>query len=176
METLDRIKDISDIIIDSYFVVDTERTIVEFNRAFFAMLPRSVARGLKGKKCYEVLQLDICKDHCIAEQCWEAEKHVRLDEISGKVAKSDRPLSFILSALPITDAEGNRAGAMVIHRNVTDEAQVQQKYQEMLENEKRERERLVNIIRSRTKDLLETGQELLATKRELMQFKRGRIV
>ena len=59
----------SDGIIDSYFIVDNDRNIVEFNRAFFSMLPRGVARGLKGKKCFDVLALSVCKDACIAHQC-----------------------------------------------------------------------------------------------------------
>jgi PAS domain-containing protein len=176
MDVLDTIRKISTIIIDSYFVVDAERTIIDFNRAFFALLPRGVARNLEGKKCYEVLQLDICKERCVAQQCWKTGKHVRLDEIYGQVIKTERKLNFILSALPFFNADGSPAAAMVIHRNVTDEAQVQSKYQEMLENEKRERERLLHIIRSRTKDLLDTGQELLVAQRELMAFKRGRVV
>jgi len=176
MEMLDRIKAIADIIIDSYFVVDAERTILDFNRAFHAMLPRAVARGLRGKKCHDVLQLEICKDRCIAEQCWKTRQHVRLDEIHGQVAKTDRKLAFILSALPFFNDEGAPQGAMIVHRNVTDEAQVQSKYQEMLELEKRDREQLMHTIRARTKDLLETSQQLLAAQRELQTFRRGRIV
>lgn len=174
MDILERLKGISDIIIDSYFVVDPERNILDFNRAFFAMLPRATARGLRGKKCYDVLQLDICQERCIAQQCWKARQHVRLDEIRGRIAKSDKKLAFILSALPFFNEDGTPAGAMVIHRNVTDEALVQSKYQDMLDNEKRDRERLMHIIRSRTKDLLETSQQLLAVQRELMTFRRGR--
>lgn len=176
MDLLERIKAVSDVIIDSYFLVDTERTILDFNQTFYAMLPRSVGRGLKGKKCYDVLNLDICQERCIAKQCWEAKRQVRLDEISGKVATTDRTLTFILSALPLLGEDGQPVGALVIQRNVTDEAQVQQKYQEMLENEKRERERLMHIIRSRTKDLLETSQQLLTVQKELMEFRRGRII
>ena len=37
---------------EEYFIVDRERRIVDFNRAFFAMLPRQMARGLKGKRCF----------------------------------------------------------------------------------------------------------------------------
>jgi hypothetical protein len=48
-------KRVANAIVDSYFVVDTERRIVDFNRAFFALLPRQLARGLKGKHCYDVL-------------------------------------------------------------------------------------------------------------------------
>ena len=176
MEMLEKIRLVAGVIIDSYFVVDAERTIIDFNTAFFSMLPRALARGLRGKKCYDVLELEICRDRCIAEQCWKAKQQVRLDEIKGKLAKSDRKLAFILSALPFYKEDGTPEGAMVVHRNVTDEALVQSKYQDMLENEKRDRERLMHMIRSRTKDLLETSQQLLSLQRELQAFRRGRIV
>ena len=168
-------KRVASAIVDSYFVVDHERRIVDFNRAFFAMLPRQVARGLKGKHCYEVLELNICQNECIARQCWAGNRHVRLDEISGKIAGEPeaKELRFILSAVPITDEQGQPVGALEIQRNVTDEAVVQVKYQEMLETEARERERLANQIRTRTKELLETNQLLLKTQKELLSYKKG---
>lgn len=172
---LGEFKRVASAIVDSYFVVDTERRIVDFNRAFFAMLPRQVARGLKGKRCYEVLELNICKSECIAQQCWADNRHVRLDEISGKVLGDPdaKELRFILSAVPITDETGTAVGALEIQRNVTDEAVVQVKYQEMLETEARERERLANQIRVRTKELLETNQLLLKTQKDLLTYKKG---
>ena len=90
MNMLERISGISDVIIDSYFVIDAQRTIIHFNKLFFAMLPRAVTRQLKGKKCNEVLNLDICEERCIALQCWKAEKSLRFDEIGGVVAGADR--------------------------------------------------------------------------------------
>jgi len=167
----------SNAIVDSYFVVDKDRRIVDFNRAFYAMLPRQVARGLKGKHCYEVIELNICRDNCIAKQCWEMKRHVRLDEITGTVIgdAEGQQMRFILSAVPITDGEGNHIGALEIQRNVTDEAVVQVKYQEMLETEARERERLATQIRTRTKELLETNQRLLKTQKELLAYKKGLI-
>ena len=172
---LTEFKRVANAIVDSYFVVDTERRIVDFNRAFYAMLPRQVARGLKGKKCFEVIELNICKSACIAQQCWADNKHVRLDEISGTIIGDSeaQQLRFILSAVPITDESGGHVGALEIQRNVTDEAVVQVKYQEMLETEARERERLANQIRARTKELLETNQLLLKTQKELLAYKKG---
>jgi hypothetical protein len=170
---LTEFKRVASAIVDSYFVVDTERRIVDFNRAFFALLPRQVARGLKGKRCYEVIELNICKTECIAQQCWADNRHVRLDEISGSVVGEAGKLRFILSAVPITDERGNQVGALEIQRNVTDEAVVQVKYQEMLETEARERERLANQVRMRTKELLETNQLLLKTQKELLDYKKG---
>ena len=170
---LTEFKRVSNAIVDSYFIVDAERRIVDFNRAFYALLPRALARGLKGKHCYEVLELNICANECIARQCWADNRHVRLDEISGNVAGESQKLRFILSAVPITDEAGNHVGALEIQRNVTDEAVVQVKYQEMLETEARERERLANQIRARTKELLETNQTLLRVQKELIQHKKG---
>ena len=166
-------KPTSEALIDSWFIVDAERNLVEFNRAFFSLLPRQVARGVRGRKCYEVLELSICKDSCIAGQCWREKRQVRLDEINGKPAQTEQPMRFVLSALPIVDDEGNPVGALEIQRNVTDEAVVQTKYQEMLDTEARERERLQQQIRSRTKELLETNQTLLRVQRELLAYKRG---
>src|SRR3954464_4237523 len=172
---LTEFKRVASAIVDSYFVVDSERRIVDFNRAFFALLPRQVARGLKGKKCFEVIELNICKSECIAQQCWTDNRHVRLDEISGQILGDTdaKAMRFILSAVPITDDAGNHVGALEIQRNVTDEAVVQVKYQEMLEPEAREGERLANQVRMRTKELLETNQLLLKTQKELLAYKKG---
>jgi PAS domain-containing protein len=171
---LAQFKAVSDVIIDSYFIVDQDRNIVDFNRAFFSLLPRNVARGLKGKKCFEVLELNICKDACIAHQCWKDKRQVRLDEIKGRVPGAETgEMRFILSAVPIMDAAGQPVGALEVQRNVTDEAMVQVKYQEMLENEARERERLASQIRLRTKELLDTNQMLLRVQKELLNYKKG---
>jgi PAS domain-containing protein len=174
-EFIEQFKRVSNVIVDSYFVVDIERNIVDFNHAFFALLPRSVARGLKGKRCHDVIELNICSNNCIANQCWSSGKQVRLDEITGKVAgeHDGQTLRFILSAVPIADEAGNHVGALEVQRNVTDEAVVQVKYQEMLETEAKERERLAHQVRIRTKELLETNQLLLKTQKELLAYKKG---
>jgi PAS domain-containing protein len=162
-------------IIDRYFVVDRDRRIVDFNRAFFASLPRQHARGLEGKRCYEVIELDICRSACIARSCWQQNRHVRLDEISGRPAGEPTPATqrFILSAIPITDPAGNPVGALEIQRDVTDEAAVQGKYQEIFESQAAERQRLAEQIRERTGELIAANRRLLETQKELLAYKRG---
>ncbi len=164
---------VGDAFIDSWFIVDAERNVVEFNRAFFSLLPRQVARGLRGKRCFEVLELSICRTGCIAEQCWKARAHMRLDEINGRPVQTEQPMRFVLSAIPIYDDDGNPVGALEVQRNVTDEAVVQTKYQDMLDTEARERERLQAKIRSRTRELLDTNQQLLRVQKELVTMKKG---
>ena len=170
---LAQFKQISEVMIDSWFICDNERNIVDFNRAFFSLLPRQVARGLKGKKCYDVLALNICRDRCIAQQCWSEKKQLRVDEIDGRPQGSEKNMRFILSAIPILDENGNPVGALEVQRDVTDEAVVQVKYQEMLDTEAQERERLAGQIRSRTKELIESNQTLLRVQKELLAYKKG---
>lgn len=159
--------DLTDAIIDSYFIVDRNRTIVRFNAAFRALLPRPAARNLVGKKCYEVLRLEICEDRCIAEQCWACNGNVRLDEISGRVDDSG-DLRFILSAIPVRNSRGEVVGALEIQRNVTDEAAVQKKYQQHVEAASSQIDALNENLAARTRRLLEVSKTLSETERALL--------
>ncbi len=161
----------SEIIIDSYFIVDMERNIIDFNRAFHSMLPRSVARNLKTKKCYEVLQLDICSDNCIARECWKTNRQVRLDEIKGHVLGEEASLRFILSAIPIRNEQGETIGAMEMQRNVTDEALVQTKYQKQVDASTRQQQELEEDLQTRTKRLLDVSRRLYDVQRALLRAK-----
>ncbi|MCA9668399.1 MAG: PAS domain-containing protein [Myxococcales bacterium] len=165
------LKQFAELLIDSYFVVDLDRNIVDFNRAFYSMLPRSVARKLKTKKCYEVLALSICKDRCIAEQCWKAKSHVRLDEITGSVEGIEGQRRYILSAIPLRDEAGNIVGAIEMQRDVTDEAIVQSKYQQQLDTSSKQLEDRENELERRTKRLLEVSRKLASAQRELVRAK-----
>ena len=161
----------ADVIIDSYFIVDMEHNIIDFNRAFVAMLPRAVARKLKTKKCHEVLQLDICKERCIASQCWKLGRQVRLDEISGRVPDEPQEMRFILSCIPIRDEAGNVIGALEIQRNVTDEAMVQVKYQTQMEATSKKEAEMEDTLLQRTRRLLEVSRRLYQAQRELLRRK-----
>jgi PAS domain S-box-containing protein len=169
MELLDAFKNISDVVIDAYFVVDKQGQILEYNRAFFAMFPRQVARKLKGMPIAEA----VLTERNVALECMEAGRHVRLDEIPLQVSGSDESYRVIVSGIPLEDDAGEVFGALVIIRNVTDEAMMQVKYQEMLETEARERERLSEQIKERTSALVETNDLLLDLQRELMDYKKG---
>jgi PAS domain S-box-containing protein len=169
MELLDAFKNISDVVIDAFYVVDPAGQILDYNRAFFAMFPRQVARKLKGMPVMEA----VIAERNVAKECMEAGRHVRLDEIPMKVQGGEEAYRVILSGIPIKDASDQVQGALVIIRNVTDEAMMQVKYQDMLENEARERERLADQIRERTLTLVETSERLLGVQRELVDYKKG---
>ena len=169
MEQTDAFKEISDVVIDAYFITDLEGHILEYNRAFFALFSRQVARKLKGMPISEAVPME--RD--VAAECMKAGRHVRLDEIPIRTKGSDEELRVILSAIPLKTPDDAVAGALVILRNVTDEAMIQVKYQEMLETEARDRERLVEQIKDRTGALVDANKLLLDLQRELMDYKKG---
>lgn len=161
----------ADVIIDSYFVIDTDRNIVGCNRAFASMLPRSLARNIKTKKCHEVLQLGICQKRCIAKQCWDQKRQVRLDEITGQIAGEPQQLRFILSCIPIVDDDDRLIGALEVQRNVTDEALVQAKYQKQMEASAARESEMEQTLLYRTRRLLEVSRRLYQAQRELLRNK-----
>jgi hypothetical protein len=163
--------DFAEVIIDSYFIIDLEHNLLEYNRAFRAMLPRTVARRLKTKKCYDVLQLDICEENCIAKQCIKLGRHVRFDEIKGRVPDDEQELRFILSAIPIRGAGGDIKGALVMHRNVTDEALVQEKYQRQMEASANQQRQLERDLQLRTQRLQEVSRRLMEAQKRLFDAK-----
>jgi len=109
----------------------------------------------------------------VVQECMQTGRHVRLDEIPIRAQGAEEELRVILSAIPLKKPDDEVTGALVILRNVTDEAMIQVKYQEMLETEARERERLVEQIKERTGSLVDANELLLDLQRELMEYKKG---
>ena len=168
MDLIETFAKFSDVIIDAYYIVDKEGHILAFNRMFYGLFPRNVARKLKGKTLGQVMEIE--RD--IGAECMDAGRHVRLDEIVGKPKESEDAINMIMSGIPLRDDNGTITGALVILRNVTDEAMVQIKYQEMLETEARERERLVEKVQERTRQLLSSNEALLGVQKELVDYKK----
>ena len=159
-------------IIDAYFIVDRELAIVDFNPLFYQMLPKTLARGLKRRRYTEVLLLDIGSDKDIATLCLESGKTMRFDEIRGVI--DEKELILIVSATPFSLTEGGQVdGALILIRDVTDEAAIQNKYKQMLEIEANEKAKLAYKITEKSKHLLDANERLNQLQLELMEYKKG---
>lgn len=151
---------------DGALLVDREQRIVQHNRVLVGWYPKPVARKLSGMTCKEALCLSICDQQgCVAKQCMDLGR-VRYDEVDARLAGTDEVRKVIVSAGGIPDARGKTDHALVIIRDVTDEANVQGKYQQMLETTARERAATQALFRERTARLIEVAQAL-ADLREL---------
>jgi PAS domain S-box-containing protein len=142
------------VFLDSWFIVDKDLRIQEFNPAFTQMLDLrgGERRKLAGTPCYEKLRLEICKDNCIALEALKRNSHVRMEEIKGHTPDG-RELVLELSAVPLHDANGNPTAVFVTHRDVTDERRLKARYLEEQTEHRRERASLLRIIEDRDIEL-----------------------
>lgn len=193
------------IIIDPFYVVDANHAIVHFNQLFFSMMPRGVSRGLKGKSSRDIVELELPGDKETIEMiAWSSGRHTRLNEISGRIAKDSSKRNFIVSAFPVfsssdpirladrssspsgeaksplgeTNAQDNAValGAMILLRDVSDEADVQLKYQQMLDNSQMQAKQLEELVRTRSQALVEANKKLIIARKDLIAFRRGRFI
>lgn len=165
-QTLALIELIGGALPDGALLVDRDQRIVQHNRVLVGWYPKPVARKLATMTCKEALCLSICEQQgCVARQCMELGR-VRYDEVDARFAGTDESRKVIVSAGGIPDARGRMDHALMMIRDVTDEANVQGKYQQMLETTARERAATQALLRERTARLIEVAQAL-ADLREL---------
>lgn len=157
-EAVDRLKGV---FLDSYFTLDSERRIDSFNSGFLQLigLRPTERRRVLGSRCFEHLQLGICKDQCIAVECLAKNAAVRREEIHG-TTQSGRELILELSAIPLHGEGGLVTGVFVTHRDVTDERRLKERYLQEVASHLKERDSLLGIIKER-------GEEIEALKRRL---------
>lgn len=101
---------------DAWFLVDDHDRILDFNPAFHALFPRSIARNLKLRKYGEVLKLTTDESCSLRDKCIAEGGRIRLDEIGCEIG--DETLQLSISAIGVT-LPGDVLGTLVLLRNVT---------------------------------------------------------
>lgn len=171
MSALDRIKAVGAVFVDPWVAVDQSGRVVAFNRHFRALFSRAQARQLEGSDCCALLGLEIGDGGCLAQRCF-SEGPIRYDEIQANLKGDDGPRKVIVSAAPIEE-EGHAPVALLLLRDVSDQADVQRKYRTMLETETRARDRLEQELGRRTRELKEANMALNRLQQELVRFRKG---
>lgn len=167
---IEQIRVVAAAIVDPWFVVDDEERIVAYNDAFYGVFPPPVARKIAGKTCRDVAEIPACAtDTCLRRAC-VAEGPIRLDEVEVKIAGGSRQM--ILSAAPVS-LGGTQQGALIVLRDVSDEARVQREYQRLKDEVTRLEKELEDRVAARTRDLMAANAELNRLEREIARLKRG---
>lgn len=167
---------VGQVFVDPWLVVDKQGQIVEMNRHYHALFPRNVARKLKGSACCQHLKLGTCEQECLARRCLRDHAHgaVRYDEIPATLEGEADARRFIVSAVPLADADDDAPEAvLILLRDVSDQADVQRKYKDVLASEAREKDKLRTELLRKTKELMDANQALNRLQQELMAFKKG---
>lgn len=177
---LSMLERIGQVFVDPWLVVDKNGQVVEMNRHYHALFPRNVARKLRGSACCQHLKLGTCEQEGLARRCLRDHGHgaVRYDEIPARFESDGEQASrrFIVSAVPLAggeDADADPDLVLILLRDVSDQADVQRKYQDVLASEAREKEKLRAELSRKTKELMDANQSLNRMQQELMAFKKG---
>jgi len=145
---------------DPFFVIDRERRITHHNDLFALMLGLRSAqrRKLQATPFHEMLKLDDTGRSCITD-CLTMDRNIRVQGVMAK-GPDGRDLVLDLSALPLRDKEGRVTGVIVLHRDVTDEHRLKERYTHEKQAHLHERESLLRIIGDRDADIKKLKRQL----------------
>ena len=172
MDAVARVRTLGAAFLDPWVVMDADDRVVEFDARYRSLFPRHQARRLGGSVCCQFLKLSVCADGVhLASRCLAAGGPVRYDEIEATL--EGETLRLIASAAPIGPDDGPPDGVLILLRDVSDLADMQRKYREMLDRETRAGEALRQEITRKTKELMDTNMELNRVQKELLTLRKG---
>jgi two-component system NtrC family sensor kinase len=119
---------------DAAVVLDDERRIVYYNRAYqLAAGARGralAAAAAAGARCHEIFPLDVCAMSCVGCQALDSGRPLRV-ELVGAVRGDGEALTLAVTAAPIQGAHG---GTLIVetYRDITADVRIQRKYKVLL--------------------------------------------
>ena len=172
MGDLDRTKSLAGAIRDPWFIVDADRNIRDHNEAFLKLIGGDDPQG---RKCYELLELSMCRDDCIALQAIHQGGPARRDDVEGVLAATRDPVVVEGGAAPLTDVEEMPAGALVVYRDVTAAARTREAHEEALDLEASKRQELERTLKERTRELLAAHEDAGRLEDQLAAIRKGTV-
>ena len=155
----DAVRELLEGSVDAAVILDRDRRVLYYNRAYEAigsLRGRALAERVKaGARCWEIFELDICHSACVGCRARDAGKPLRVDEIRA-VRGDGEDLTVIVTAMPLAD------GLIVeTYRDVTAEVRVQRRLKMLLEQERKEKVDLEEVVAERTRELRQAQAQLV---------------
>jgi signal transduction histidine kinase len=158
-ELLDPVRELLEGSIDAAVILDRDRRILYYNRAYEAtcrLRGRELAqRVAEGVRCYELFSLEVCESACVGCRARDARRPLRVDEIRA-VRSDGEELTFIVSAVPLGDDY-----IVESYRDVTAEMRIQRRLKVLLETERRAKGDLEEMVEERTRELRQAQAHLV---------------
>ncbi|HWN67296.1 MAG TPA: PAS domain-containing protein, partial [Haliangium sp.] len=135
-EVLEQVKQVLEGSVDAAVVLDKDRRILYYNRAYEAlsgMRGRQLRQKVEaGVRCYEIFPLEICANQCLGCKALEARRALRMDEIRAIRGREGEDMTFIVSAVAIDNEL-----IVETYRDVTADVRIQRRLKVLLESERR---------------------------------------
>ncbi len=108
-----------DAVSDPLWIVDNNHTVLRVNRTFIELFKLENKRAVIGKKCYEILNLDLCRtDNCPLTYLRHRRKRIEL-EVNFSIKKVDIQ-AFLLTGSPLLGLTGETLGAVLQFKDISD--------------------------------------------------------
>jgi two-component system, NtrC family, sensor kinase len=159
-EVLEQVKQLLEGSVDAAVILDADRTILYYNRAYEALSGlrgRKLARRVEeGARCFEIFPLEICESECLGCKARDSSRALRVDEIKAVRGKDGEELTFIVAAVPMGE------GVVIeTYRDVTADVRIQRRLKVLLDRERRAKEILEDEVRERTHELRQAQAQLV---------------
>ncbi len=112
-------------------VINLDREIIAFNRAFFLLAGREVRQGTP--HCYQFLNFAFCHTDCLAHMASHLGRTISWDESEGTRSNGDE-LIIRPTVVPIMDDSGKAEGYILVFQNTTDEVHLYRSFRSNLEH------------------------------------------
>ncbi|GAB4557597.1 MAG: hypothetical protein Tsb0020_01870 [Haliangiales bacterium] len=171
-EVLEQVKQILEGSVDAAVVLDSERRILYYNRAYellSGMRGRMLRKKVEaGVHCYEIFPLEICESNCLGCKVLETRRALRMDEIRAIRGNDGEKLTFIVAAVALENE-------LIIetYRDVTADVRIQRRLKVLLESERRAKNSLAEKVREATEELRQ-AQAVLVHQEKMSSL--GRLV
>ncbi len=160
---LEQIKQLLEGSVDAAVVLDADRRILYYNRAYEAstgLRGRQLAQIVAdGARCYEVFPLEICKTECLGCKARDVGRALRVDEIKA-VRGDGEEMTFIVAAVPVA-LDDDTSVVIETYRDVTADVRIQRRLKVLLERERQAKQNLEEIVRERTQELRQAQATLV---------------
>jgi PAS domain S-box-containing protein len=160
---LEQIKQLLEGSVDAAVVLDPDRRVLYYNRAYEAstgLRGRQLAQKVAaGARCFEVFPLEICQTECLGCKARDAGRALRVDEIKAMRGDGEE-LTFIVAAVPVALGDGSQV-IIETYRDVTADVRIQRRLKVLLERERQAKQSLEEVVRERTQELRQAQATLV---------------
>lgn len=115
-------------------VINKDREILAYNRAFFLIAGRDVRQGTR--YCYEFLNFGFCHNDCLAHMATRLGRTITWDESEGTRKNGDE-LIVRPTVVPIFGPDNEIEGHILVFQNTTDEVHLYHSFRENLDHVER---------------------------------------
>ncbi|MBF0349692.1 MAG: GAF domain-containing protein [SAR324 cluster bacterium] len=112
-------------------VINLQKEIVAYNRAFFLMAGRDVRQGTH--YCHEFLNFPFCEGACLADMAIKMNRTINWDESHGR-RKSGEELIVRPMVTPLYTEAGEHDGFVLLFQDTTDEVQLYRNFRANLDH------------------------------------------